>query len=120
MPKKILAVDDEASLRELLKRALTASDYHVTLACCAEEARALMSANIYDLLITDLILPDGAGTELIDFTSGRHGATKSIMISGAVEPWEMPLFVEKYKLEGFFAKPFSMDALLGKVREVLG
>lgn len=119
MPKKILAVDDEASLRELLKRAFSDSAYHVTVAGGVGEARALMSSNIYDLLITDLILADGAGTELIEFSAGRHGATKSIIISGAVEPWEMPLFVAKYKLEGFFAKPFRIDALLGKVREIL-
>jgi DNA-binding NtrC family response regulator len=119
MPKRILAVDDEKSLRELLLRALGDSDYHVTVAGGVGEARALLTSNIYDLLITDLILADGAGTELVEFSAGRHGATKSIMISGAVEPWEMPLFVEKYKLEGFFAKPFSIDALLGKVREVL-
>ncbi|OGR77044.1 MAG: hypothetical protein A2X32_07110 [Elusimicrobia bacterium GWC2_64_44] len=120
MPKKILAVDDEASLRELLKRAFSSSDYHVTLASGAEEARALMTANIYDLLITDLILADGAGTELVEFSARRHGATKSIMISGAIDPWVMPLFVEKYKLEGFFAKPFRIDALLAKVKELLG
>lgn len=119
MPKRILAVDDEKSLRDLLLLAFSDYDYHVTVAGGVAEARELLSSNSYDLLITDLILADGAGTELVEFSAGRCGAAKSIMISGAVEPCEMPFFVEKYKLEGFFAKPFRIDDLLGKVRELL-
>lgn len=120
MPKKILAVDDEPSLRELYRRAFSEQGYQITLAATAGEARALMSGNSYDLIITDLVLPDGAGTELTDLAAAAGNGTHSILVSGAVEPWEMPIFSEKYGLKGFFPKPFRVAALVSLVKDLLG
>ncbi|OGR41237.1 MAG: hypothetical protein A2X35_07520 [Elusimicrobia bacterium GWA2_61_42] len=119
MPKTILAVDDEESLLRLYERALSDRGYMITLANGTTRARALMGANSYDLLITDLMLGDGSGTELIELAAAGNGKTKCILITGSVKHCEMPLFAEKYGLKGFFEKPFSIEALQGLVKEIL-
>lgn len=119
MPKKLLIVDDEESMRNLYRRIFRSEGYSFTLAGSVAEARQLMASISYDLLITDLILGDGAGTELISPGTGNEGKTQYILISGALEAWEVPFFTEKYKLKECFRKPFNMDSLVTAVKAIL-
>ncbi|OGR67135.1 MAG: hypothetical protein A2081_04895 [Elusimicrobia bacterium GWC2_61_19] len=92
----------------------------MTLAAGTGEARALMALNSYDLLITDMDLGDGFGTELIEIAyAGADSRTKVIMVTGSLEEPELRDVAAKYRLPGYFGKPFSVDALLTTVRNVL-
>ena len=62
---KILVTDDDASTRELLTRALKAKGFSVEMASDGLEALEKIQNEYFDLLITDLIMPNMAGTELI-------------------------------------------------------
>lgn len=115
MLKKILVVDDEESMRLLYHRVFSALDCSFTLAGSLAEASALLNAMSFDMLITDLLLEDGPGTELIELARGRHAGTKVIIVSGSVEPWELTAISEKYSLSGCFGKPFNVKALLSAV-----
>jgi DNA-binding NtrC family response regulator len=118
MLKKILIVDDEESMRLLYRRVFSGvDDCSFTLAGSLAEASALLKAMPYDLLITDLLLGDGHGTELIELARARHAGTKVIIVSGSVERAELTAFSEKYSLSGCFCKPFSIEALLRAVKE---
>lgn len=119
MPKKLLIVDDEPTMRRLYGRIFSGEGYNFTLAGSVAEARQLMSGNSYDLLITDLLLGDGVGTELISLGSANGGKTQSILVSGTVEAWEAPLLIKKYKLKECFRKPFNLDSLLIAVKALL-
>ena len=119
MPKNLLIVDDEETMRRLYDRIFSGEGYSFTLAGSVAEAKRLMAANRYDLLITDLILGDGTGTELIEPEEENGCRIPSILITGGIEPWEVPLFTEKYKLKECFRKPFSADSLLTAVKELL-
>ncbi|MDP2864796.1 MAG: response regulator, partial [Elusimicrobiota bacterium] len=100
-------------------RVFSREGYVFTVAASVAEARRLMGANRYDLLITNLILGDGAGTELMEMGQVKGGATHFILVTGAIEEWEAPLFIEKYKLKECFRKPFKITSLLSVVKELL-
>lgn len=116
MLKKILIVDDEESMRLLYTRVFSGAEYSFTLAASLAEARALINAASYDMLITDLILGDGHGTELIELAQGKDARTKAIIVSGAIGPGEILEFSEKYGLCGCFCKPFDIASLLRAVK----
>jgi len=63
--KKILIVDDEKPVRLLLARALGARDYEITMAKNGVEAIKQIDKKFYDLIITDYMMPQMDGLELI-------------------------------------------------------
>ncbi len=63
--KSILVVDDEVSIRKALARALERDGYLVTAVKSTQEASALCKDSLFQLIISDLQLPDGNGLELI-------------------------------------------------------
>lgn len=65
MPKSILIVEDEDTLRESLKRIFVRDDYSVDTAESAEKALTLLESNIYDIIVSDIILPGADGIEML-------------------------------------------------------
>ena len=119
MTKSLLIVDDEASMRRMYERLFAHAGYGLTLAGSVAEGRRLMAANRYDLLITDLVLGDGEGTELVKMAAWGKGGANAILISGSIGEREVPLCIEKYKLKDCFTKPFLAHSLLIAVKNIL-
>lgn len=119
MAKTMLIVDDEESMQRLYSRIFTGEGYDFTIARNLTEAKGHMRNRTYDLIITDLILGDGAGTELMTLAADAASGTGVILVSGAIEPWEAPLFIEKYNLKHCFMKPFATGALVLAVKRLL-
>lgn len=120
MPKRILIVEDEESLRRVYTRLFGGIGHAVTLATGAGEARALLAAGTYDLMITDYELGDGKGTELIETVRAKaDGGGSIIMISGSMETAELERLAEHYRLTACFSKPFNLEALLNTVNAAL-
>jgi DNA-binding NtrC family response regulator len=65
MPKNILIVEDEDTLRESLKRVFVKDDFSVDTAESAEKALNLLESNIYDVIVSDIILPGADGIEML-------------------------------------------------------
>lgn len=63
---KILVVDDEKSIREMLARSLTANGFDVDIAANGPEALEKIRQQPFDLMVTDLLMPEMEGTELIE------------------------------------------------------
>jgi DNA-binding NtrC family response regulator len=80
----VLAVDDEPDLRTLMDRILTRRGYTVTTAGGVVEALASLARMPAppDLLITDLSMPDGRGTDLADEARQRNSAMGVLYVSG--------------------------------------
>ena len=65
MEKKILIIDDDFSLRKVLLRALSSSKISVQSVSTLSEAWVIIEKNSFDLIICDVMLPDGDGLELV-------------------------------------------------------
>ena len=118
MGVSILFVDDDESIRALANRALTEARYTVSMARSGHEAITLLQSAAPDLIVTDLVMPDMEGLELIQTLFKVRPALKVIAISGESEG----LFLKAAELLGVKAtlrKPFYPDQLLGTVARVL-
>ena len=117
--KTILAVDDEKDILDLYRRFLADTDCSLTTAGSIAEAESLIEKNSYDLLITDLMLPDGRGTRLIELLGEKNAGTKSLLVSGALTP-EIRAQAVRLNLFGCFAKPLRLREFLTVVKAALG
>ena len=116
----ILLVEDDSQLRQLATAVLTHCGYKVLVANGPEEGLAVATANHQDirLLITDVVMPVMNGRQLAEKISQFAPAMKVLYISG----YTNDAIVHYGVLDGglwFLPKPFSLAALMGKVREVL-
>jgi CheY-like chemotaxis protein len=117
----VLLVEDEKALRELLRETLEVNGYTVLVAGKAEEA--LRAAAEHDgpihLLLTDVVLPGPSGRKLADELSGTRPETRVLYISGYTDE-----AISRHGIFGpgvpFLSKPFSSEALLRTIAELLG
>src|SRR5579872_208080 len=116
----ILLVEDEDSFRQLVRETLEARGYHVLEAGNADAALALAAnrADTIHLVITDVVMPGLSGHELIERLVPSRPAMKALYLSGyAQDAFATPLPAEAQKT--FLQKPFTLQSLARKVREVL-
>jgi two-component system cell cycle sensor histidine kinase/response regulator CckA len=111
----ILLVEDEPAVRTLFVRALSREGYEIHEARNGREAVELFDriGEKIDLLVTDLRMPLMGGIELAQRLRTRQPAMKLLCVSG-YPGHEVPTLEAE-----FLAKPFSRDALVTKVREIL-
>jgi CheY-like chemotaxis protein len=108
----VLVVEDDDSIRSLVRGVLEQAGYTVRVAAAAEEALAGAGA---DLLITDMLMPGLNGRELAERILARAPGTRVLYISGYTGD-EVPLAAGAR----FLAKPFTPNELLEQVRALLG
>lgn len=78
---QILVIDDEPDLRTLYELTLLREGYRVDTAGSVQEALQLLNAQRFDVVITDMRLPDGLGTEILSHMKTQHRAERSIVIT---------------------------------------
>jgi GAF domain-containing protein/CheY-like chemotaxis protein len=114
----ILIVDDEENLRDILTEVLESEGYSVHSVSDGSDARELMAEREYDLVISDLALPDFSGWELADEIFARYPNTRIIIATGwgaQVEPGTLSL----HHVNGLINKPFQIAEIAKKVDLVL-
>jgi two-component system cell cycle sensor histidine kinase/response regulator CckA len=117
----VLLVEDEESVRQLIRETLESRGYHVLEAGNGQAALALAASRseTIDLVITDVVMPGLSGHELVQQLLSTRPATKVLYLSGhAEETVASPLAPHGPK--AFLQKPFTLQNLSRKVREVLG
>lgn len=113
---RLLVVDDEPSIRELLRMLLSTGGYEVCVARDGFDALAQMRGALPDLIITDLKMPSMSGFEFLSVVRRRFPQIPTIAISGEYLPPVEPLGV---LADAFFAKPHMPEELFATVRELL-
>ena len=83
--KKVLIVDDEENICEILKDYLEEFELEVDTTISSIDAKKMIIDNNYDLLITDIMMPEVNGVELIEHTVENNKETKILAISGGGE-----------------------------------
>ena len=118
-PPRILLVEDEPAVRELLRHVLTRRGYQVQTGCNGDEGMALCeSIEPPDLLITDLILPGATGPAIAERLRQRVPGVKVLLMSGYADH---PLLDAAHAAgEPCLVKPFELSTFSDTVQQLLG
>jgi signal transduction histidine kinase len=116
----VLVVEDDASVRQLTTRILKQAGYEVLDAESLLEALAVTRARqgALDLLLTDMVLPDGSGSEVAERISQLRPDVRVLFVSGYTDDPALRRGISEREIE-FLGKPFSPSVLVSRVREVL-
>lgn len=116
--EKILVVDDEPSLRDVLGIMLKKAGYTTTLAADGEEAVSQVNKEIYDLVITDLKMPGVGGMEVLKAVKSASPDTVVLVVTAFGSP---DTAVEAMKLGAYdyLTKPFQVDEVQLIIRNAL-
>ena len=119
-PKRILIVDDEATLVFFLKQGLQEADLscRVDIAPSGEEALTKLTYNRYDLLITDLKMPGISGFTLVEVARSLHPDIKVILMT-AYGSREVQNEAKSLQVDGYLTKPFPTADLQDMAANVL-
>lgn len=118
MARSILVVDDEASVRSVLRSTLERAGFTVSEASDGRQAVDLLQQEHFDLAIVDILLPERDGLETIMFLHLERPETKVIAITGS----ENELYLKTARLMGVsktFTKPLRMQELQSVTCELL-
>jgi two-component system response regulator PilR (NtrC family) len=116
---RILVCDDEASLREMLQILLRREGYQVDVVDGVHAARdQLGSSDPYDVVITDLVMPDGTGMEVLDAVRARSNDTQILMIT-AYATTEQAVEAMRRGAYDYVQKPFKNHELLATLEKAL-
>jgi CheY-like chemotaxis protein len=118
---RILIIDDEAIVRDLLVRILEREGYETVTAIGGIDGIKIHRENPADLIITDLIMPDRSGIETIKELRRDHQDVKIIAMSGSgeIDPKTDLQLAESYGDIKTIAKPFDRMELLKTIQELL-
>jgi two-component system response regulator PilR (NtrC family) len=115
---RVLVVDDEADIRELLSLTLGKMELDVDCAANEFEAIQLMQKHLYDLCLTDMRLPDGDGLKLLEHVTVHYPATPVAVIT-AHGSTENAVAALKAGAFDYLSKPVSLNQLRAMVNSAL-
>lgn len=115
---RLLVVDDEPTILELLSGSLRLAGFEVATAASGREAVRAAAASRPDLVLLDVMLPDGDGFEALRRLRSGGSEVPVIFVTARDE---VPDRVNGFAVGGddYVTKPFSLDELLGRIRAVL-
>jgi len=118
--KKILVVDDEAHMVQMLTMRLTASNYEVIGASDGQEALDTAKKEKPDLIILDLMLPKMDGYKVCGLLKAdtRYSGIAIIIFTARAQEEDMKMGKE-VGADAYITKPFEPNVLLSKIRELL-
>jgi len=106
----LLVVDDEPNIREVLRIVLEGEGYEVREAATYAEAMQLLGRATFNLVICDIVLPDGNGLDLVRSYHAGHPDTKFIVITAHNTPAQALTALRDGAVE-YLSKPFDVDEL---------
>lgn len=117
---RILVVEDESAIAELISINLRHAGYEVTVAASFEQAQAAVDAVLPDLVLLDWMLPALSGIEVCRQLRRRPGTRDLpiIMVTARTEDQDAVRALDT-GADDYIAKPFAMDALLARIRALL-
>ena len=114
----ILVVDDELGIREGCRRVLAPQGFHVDTATTLQEGLEQVRSHAYDVVLLDVMMPDGRGFDLLTPIHEKDPDTIPIVITGYATI-ELAMQAIKAGAYDFISKPFSPDLLLISVNQGL-
>jgi CheY-like chemotaxis protein len=114
----ILVVDDEEELRELVLHVLERAGHAVTCAGSGLEAGAALEKRKFDVVVTDMLMPDQDGLELITELKAKYPSTKIVAMSGGgqIGSDQYLSMAKGFGADVLLRKPFTHQTLLASVK----
>jgi DNA-binding NtrC family response regulator len=118
MGQRILVVDDDTAMRELMALALGKEGFEVSTAATSAAAVEAITPDGFDLMVTDIYLGDGTGIELLEHCRQICPGARVILVTahGTVET---AASARRLGVFDYLAKPFEIEALIERVRAAL-
>jgi two-component system KDP operon response regulator KdpE len=117
MSLRILVVEDDRDLRELMRASLSVEGFEVQTAVSLSEAAALIRNDPPDVIVLDLGLPDGDGAELVQEVRRKHSLPILVVSARHQEAQKIKLL--DAGADDYLTKPFSVSELLARIRVAL-
>ena len=117
-PERILIVDDEEAIREVVSTLLTAQGYQCKTAANGEEAIRSMRDGGFDLVLSDLVMPGVDGLKLIEMVRGYDADIPVIMVT-AMHDISTAIEAMRRGAYDYILKPFEKEQLFLSVRRAL-
>lgn len=115
---RILVVDDDPAIRELLRYMLGDEGYRVTLVADAAAARQLVPSETFDVVLCDMTLPGESGLSLCAHLASEYPDVAVLMVT-ALDSAEVAETVVGFGAFAYIVKPFRRSELLGAVSSAL-
>src|ERR1035437_6223202 len=118
-PVRILVVDDDDSVRSLLKEILLREGFEVTSSASVPEALRFITSNVYDVLLSDLHMP-GAGDGLTVVSAMHHANPKAVtMLLSAFPEMTAASHAILQQADQILVKPINIKTLIAAINERL-
>ncbi len=115
---KILIVEDDRFFRDMFSGLLKSQGYDVDCAADGAEGLEMISANQYGLVITDLVMPDISGMEILSKVKEKDSTIDVIMVTGNAN-MESAIYALKHGVHDYLVKPVNSDEFLHSVAQCL-
>lgn len=115
----VLIVDDEEVIRDVCTQILASEGYKVTTASNGSEALRQVSENEFDVVVTDIMMPDMSGLELLEVIKSTSLDICTVVITG-LGTFDMATQSDRLGAREFVVKPFTPDELSAAVSKALG
>jgi DNA-binding response OmpR family regulator len=118
---RILIIDDDDQLREMLRKMLERAGYEVLAASDGKVGIEIFNQNAVDLVITDIVMPEKEGIETILELRGHAAKVKIIAMSGGgrIGPGEYLKLAKRVGADQVFNKPIRREELLTAIETLL-
>lgn len=119
---RILVLDDNKVFLTVASDVLTNAGHQVQTVANTSNIEKLLSKETYDLLITDIIMPEKEGIEIIMIAKDKYPDMKIIAITGMQmgDSFDLLTIAENIGAHGTLMKPFTNTQLVDKVESIIG
>ena len=115
---KLLVVEDDRMLSELVRRALVEDGFAVDVAFDGEQAEAVVFGGDYDGIVLDLVLPRKSGLQLLQQMRREGLATPTLILTGRRATQDVVRGLD-IGADDYLTKPFDLDELKARVRALV-
>jgi len=116
--QRILVVDDDPEIRKLLARYVEGQGFRVQLAASCRELREKLATQQIDLIVLDVMLPDGSGLDMCRDLRANRSNVPIIILTALKEDVDRIIGLE-IGADDYLGKPFNPRELIARVRAVL-
>ncbi len=121
MSHKLLLVDDEADVHEIVELMLAKEGFEILSASSGDEALRMVHEEKFDAILLDLLMPGMSGKDFLRIVKKSRGVSKiPVVIFTALKPEDAYEECVQLGADGYVHKPFAKRILLREIERVLG